>query len=160
MRANVEGSKFHPQDLTHYELRDDSGMCRHSISVQQVETLSNHCIDSELWLGYSTCILTMPCFTLLCEEYHSLDKQGGAGAQDKQCLAEMKQRALLPLQTAMRVLTAAEDSTCSDESEHEMHMAAMRILANVSWVLELADKSTSQGGEAGEKDVGTKTCKT
>ena len=85
----------------------------------------------------------MPCFMLLCDEYHSLDKQGCAGARDKQCLAEMKQRALLPLQTAMHMLTAAEDSACSDEGEQEMHMAAMRILANVSWVLELADESTS-----------------
>ena len=72
----------------------------------------------------------------------------------------MKQRALLPLQTAMRMLTAAEDSTCSNEGEQEMHMAAMRILANVSWVLELADKSTSHKGDSDEKDVGTKTCKT
>jgi len=71
----------------------------------------------------------------------------------------MKQQALLPLQTAMRMLTAAEDNTRSNEGEQEMHMAAMRILANVSWVLELADKSTSQE-DSGEKDVGTKTCKT
>ena len=59
-------------------------------------------------------------------------------------MSEVQQQALLPLQRAMRVLTSEQQSSCCDEDEMEFQMAAMRILANVSWVLEIINKANSQ----------------
>ncbi len=70
--------------------------------------------------------------------------QRSAGAWEKDSVNEMKHRALLPLQLAMRQLTTGEGGAGYDESEREMHMAAMRNLANVSWVLEVIDKGPAQ----------------
>ncbi len=62
-------------------------------------------------------------------------------------MSEMRDQALFPLQRAMRMLTSGWESTYCKEGEGELQMAAMRILANVSWVLEIADKSSLQQGQ-------------
>ena len=67
-----------------------------------------------------------------------------AGAWDKGNVHEMKHSALLPLQLAMRQLTTGKGGASCDESEREMQLAAMRNLANVSWVLEIIDKGPTQ----------------
>ena len=67
------------------------------------------------------------------------DPAWSAGAWDEPCLSEMRHQALLPLQRAMHMLTAGQESTGCDGAEAEMQLVAMRILANVSWVLERID---------------------
>lgn len=59
-------------------------------------------------------------------------------------MSEMRNQALIPLQRAMRMLTSEQESSGCDEGEMEFQMAAMRILANVSWVLDIIDKVSSQ----------------
>ena len=71
-----------------------------------------------------------------------------AGAWDKGNVHEMKHSALLPLQLAMRQLTTADGRASCNESEREMQMAAMRNLANVSWLLETIDKGPTQAGSS------------
>ena len=61
-------------------------------------------------------------------------------------MSKLRHQALLPLQRAMRILTSGQESTRLEEIEEEMQMAAMRILANVSWVLETIDRASLQEG--------------
>ena len=85
-----------------------------------------------------------------------------AGAWDKPCVSEMRHQALLPLQRAMCMLTSRQESTYCDEADGEMQLAAMRILANVSWVLEIIDATSLKGGQPtiGTIDGSTVSCQT
>ena len=77
-------------------------------------------------------------------------------------MAEMQQQALLPLQRAMQLLTSGQESAHSEEGSEEMQMAAMRILANVSWVLEIMDKTSLQQSQptVSNSQSDTASCKT
>ncbi|CAL5221486.1 g3687 [Coccomyxa viridis] len=66
------------------------------------------------------------------------------GAWEKRCMSDMQHWALIPLQRAVSMLTSEQESTSRDDGEVEFRMAAMRILANVSWVLEIIDEASLQ----------------
>lgn len=59
-------------------------------------------------------------------------------------MSDMQHWALIPLQRAVSMLTSEQESTSRDDGEVEFRMAAMRILANVSWVLEIIDEASLQ----------------
>lgn len=77
-------------------------------------------------------------------------------------MAEMQQQALLPLQKAMQQMTSEQESNHCEESSDEMQLAAMRVLANVSWVLEMLDKTSLQQRQPTVSNIhsDTASCKT
>lgn len=77
-------------------------------------------------------------------------------------MSEIQHHALLPLQKIMRILTSGQGCAHFDKIEDEMQMAAMRILANVSWVLEISERACLQQGPTpvSTKNIDSASCKT